>query len=450
MLRKFKKQDLIFLAIIALTQVVFFLLAFHFKKIYWGDSGEYIQEAVNIKDHFFFYCGNLALPITEEYMTMRPPLYPLFLSLVYLFAVNNWVVLASQNIISIISIMLVRDTIFKMGFNKKYDWLLLLLIIMYPAQFIFSNVVYADILLQAFVVIYFRNFVLFVLHKKWKYALWMSLALIGGAMVKPVFYPFTIVHFAALLIIAYNQKAKLAVALSISLLPVLVFLIYCSWNKERTGKFHFSSMEAINADYNCFEYNKYQFGAIKANQLYEDQRKYIATIRPYKARYDTSVKMAKQFIGERFWSYAFFHLAHTCRSLIEPGKNELDIFTGSFSLIKPDLEKTINNGFYATLRIRGWRGMGEYIHNNKSMPIVILILFFNCVRLLGFIFCMFYRKISLTIRLFVFILIAYFAMTVGPVALTHYFLPVSLIMIGSAVLGFQRFLEKRKADLKSV
>jgi hypothetical protein len=446
---KFKKKDYLFLAIILVVQIVFYLMAYHFKKIYWGDSGEYIQEAVNIKDHFFFYCGNLALPISEEYMTMRPPLYPLFLSLVYLFVVSNWVVLAIQNIISIISIMLVRDTIIQLGFNEKYDWLLLFLVIMYPAQFIFSNVVYSDILLQAFVVIYFRNFVLFVLKKKWKYALWMSLALIGGAMVKPVFYPFTIVHVVILLVMAFILKAKLIRVLSIALLPVLVFLLYSSWNNGRTGKFHFSSMEAINADYNCFEYNKYQLGAIKANQLYDDQRNYIATLKPYKARYDTSIKIAKQFIAARLPGYALFHLVHTCRSLIEPGKNEIDVFIGDFSLINPNLEKTINNGFYATLRVKGWRGMGEYIRRNNSMPAVILIVIFNCVRLLGFILFVCSRRILFAVRALAFILVAYFATTVGPVACTHYFLPVSLIMAGCAVLSIQLFLEKRKNSVKT-
>ncbi len=381
-------------------------------------------------------------------MTMRPPLYPLFLCFIYLFVINNWLVLAIQNIISLVSIMLLRDTIIQLGFNRKYDWLLLLLIIMYPAQFIFSNVVYADILLQFFTILYFRNFVLLALYKKWKYALWMSVALICGAMVKPVLYPFTLVHILALLIIAYTQKAKFIRAFGIALLPTFVFLLYCCWNNERTGKFHFSSMEAINSDYNCFEYNKYQLGAIEANKLYDSQCNYIASLSPYKARYDTSIKIAKQFISERFGGYFVFHLVHAARSVIEPGKNEIDLFTGSFSLINPDLEKTVNNGFYATIRLKGLAGLGAYMRANNSMPLVILIILFNCARLLGFIFFVLNRKILLAARLFVFVLIAYFAMAVGPVACTHYFLPASLIMIGSAVAGFQQIWEKRKNTMK--
>ena len=93
-----------FVAVIALVHLVFFLLACYYRRIFMGDSFEYIYEAVNIKDALFFYSGNPAMPIEAEYMTQRQPLYPIFLLSVYFFSINNWVVLVLQNLLSIFNI----------------------------------------------------------------------------------------------------------------------------------------------------------------------------------------------------------------------------------------------------------------------------------------------------------------------------------------------------------
>src|ERR1041385_4801955 len=96
----FTRKDKIFIGVIALVHVAFFLVALCFKRIYMGDSFEYIYEAVNIKQYFFFYSGNPAMPIEPEFMTQRQPLYPLFLLFVYMFSVNNWIVIVLQNLLS--------------------------------------------------------------------------------------------------------------------------------------------------------------------------------------------------------------------------------------------------------------------------------------------------------------------------------------------------------------
>ena len=70
---KFNRRDKIFIGIIVLVHVVFFLLAYGYKRIYMGDSFEYIYEALNIKKYFFFYSGNPAMPIVPECMTQRQP-----------------------------------------------------------------------------------------------------------------------------------------------------------------------------------------------------------------------------------------------------------------------------------------------------------------------------------------------------------------------------------------
>src|SRR5580698_199097 len=133
---KFSKQDKIFIGIIVLVHALFFLLACSYKRIYMGDSFEYIYEALNIKNYFFFYSGNAVMPLTPEYMTQRQPGYPLFLLSIYLFTINNWTVIVLQNLLSVFNIYYARKIFLKLGFQKKYDWLLLIFVIAYPAQFI--------------------------------------------------------------------------------------------------------------------------------------------------------------------------------------------------------------------------------------------------------------------------------------------------------------------------
>jgi len=115
----FNKQDKIFIGIVVLVHAVFFIMACVFKRIYMGDSYEYIYEALNIKRYIFFYSGNPAMPITPEYMTQRQPLYPLFLLGVYTFAINNWIVLLLQNCISVFNVYYLRKVITKIGYNQR-------------------------------------------------------------------------------------------------------------------------------------------------------------------------------------------------------------------------------------------------------------------------------------------------------------------------------------------
>ena len=81
-MKPYGKTDRIFFVAAVLIHSLFYLLALHYQRFFNGDSFEYIQEAFNIKEHFFFYSGNPALPVKEEYMTLRTPGYPLFLLLI--------------------------------------------------------------------------------------------------------------------------------------------------------------------------------------------------------------------------------------------------------------------------------------------------------------------------------------------------------------------------------
>ncbi|OJW81085.1 MAG: hypothetical protein BGO69_03210 [Bacteroidetes bacterium 46-16] len=437
------KKDLRFTCILILVHFTGFLLAMHYTRIYMGDSFEYIYEAVNIKHNFFFYSGSPAMQVTEEYMTQRQPLYPFFLLAVYVFGINNWVVLLLQNIVSVFNVYLSRELFVRLGYNKKYDWLLLLFVITYPAQIIYANTIAPDILLQTFVVLYVYYFVLLIKEKKSRYGLYMSLALIAGLFVKPVLYPFAAVHIILLGVFAYSQKRAVMELALASLLPICAVLLYNTWNYERTGKFHFSSNQAFNALYYYYLFERDHYGAPQADSFLQAERARITAMPGYRERYDYANARGSQLLKNNFVPYSLFHLKNSLRYFIEPGKAEIDLFTGKLSYGK--LYSGKGAGFYSTWEQEGLRGMPGYFRNNPSMAIVIIVLLFNCIRIAGTGLIFFNKRIPSSVRFFLLLFICYFAATTGPIANTRYFLPLSLLVSGCAAMSYQNIIARKQS-----
>lgn len=441
---KFKpgRKNLRFLLLLILVHGIFFAIALTYKRIYMGDSFEYVYQALNIKRHFWFYSGNPALPFEAEYLTIRPPLYPLFLAFVYLFAMNNWVVVFLQNLISIFNIIYLRDTIRKTGYKRRYDYILMAFVMLYPSQFINANTIAPDILLQTCVLVYFRYFVLLVTEKKWRHAYWMSLALIAGFLVKPVLYPFTIVHCIIILLLAAYMRYGLFRSSLAAVMPLCVLLVCIGVNKQRTGKAHYSSNQAFNAIYYYYFYFSDKEGLAKADSFLDAERGKIAAMSEFKDRYDYANQRGMELLRQNFFPYMAYHIKHSLRLLIDPGKAEWDMFTGRLTLGK--LYSKEQTGFYATIKRDGVAGLGDYIERNPSFAPMMIVLFFNLLRLAGMCLFLFNRRYAWRIRLFVFCFVGYFAITTGPIANPRYFIPVSLIAIGTATMGYQRLLAGRK------
>lgn len=426
-----------------LIHAVFFVIALYCKKIYNGDSYEYIYMALNIKERLWFYAGNPALPVTEEYMTIRVPGYPLFLLLTYIFSVNNWVVLVLQNLLSIINIYYLRNTIRRIGYTRKYDFILIALIALFPSQFINANTIAPDILLQTCVLVYFRHFVLMVRYKEWRHAWWMSWGLIAGLFVKPVLYPFVFCHIIIILFMAMYIKGKKLVPVTNALLPLVCVWLYMFWNYQRTDKLHFTSNQSFNAIYYYYFYYNDTYGREEADRFLNNERDKMAAMPEFKDRYEYANKRGIQLLKENFVPYMGYHIRQGARLFIDPGKGELDMFTGRLTL-GTLYDSKVQNGFWVTIKKQGWAGLEAYVDRNPSFPIAMVIVAFNIMRLIGLILFAFASKINIRIRLFTLFFLAYFAITTGAIAHTRYFIPVSLIAIGCSVMGYQLSLQQLK------
>ncbi len=434
------RADLRFLLSLIAVHTLYFIAAMYYGCIYNGDSQEYIDMAHNISKGWL-YAGDLSRPLQAELLTLRPPGYPLFMGLIYLVVKSNWAILIVQNALSIFNIMYLRYAIRSIGYTRRYDWVLLAFVLIYPSQYINTNNITPDLLLQTTVILYFSSFIRFVLHKNWRYALYMSLWLIVGLMIKPVSYPLVYIHALAMLLAGVIVYKDLLHSFLCAILPVLVVIGYGYFNFHRTGRLHFSSTQSFNAIFYYFNYYKETKGPDEARSFLDRERATIDTMGLFSDRYNYANRRGMQLLKQNFGGFMLYHSKHSVRMLIEPGKGEIDMFTGRLTLEKLyDLHD--KSGFYATMKEKGANGLQDYVARNPSFPIAMVVLAFNLLRLAGMLLFFFSRRIDIRIRVFAFLLIAYYVFVAGAIAHIRYFMPVSLIAMGCAAIGFQLQLQR--------
>jgi hypothetical protein len=405
-----------------------------------GDSWEYVTAGYNILDRGWLYSGSPSMPVLKEYMTQRTPLYPAFLAGVYALGGTNWTAIFVQGLLSVASLMLLRGTFMRIGHSPRYDWLLLLLLLTFPPQLIHAMWVEPEALLQLFTVLYFRSWVLLVQQKNTRHAWVMSAWLVFGLFTKPVMYPFVAMHAVLLMAAGFRWKLSKTILLA-ALLPVVAVLGYRQGNKARTGHAHFSSNQAFNALYYAYPYMARHHGTDSAAHWIADHRAAIAFMPRFTDRYAYAEHIGQWFLRKELAGYMPFHLLGSARLLVDPGKADMDLFTGRltygklYGIVHPGIEVNAPRHEHTISR---WR--------QPTMWLAVGVLLFNLLRLGGVAVFLGDKKQGRTMRFFLALLILYFAALAGPIAVPRYLLPVWPLMAGAAALGWSRILARRNSS----
>jgi hypothetical protein len=432
------KRDLIFVAILVLVHLLFFIFAVYNNNYYplagfnfkLTDPYQYLTEAKNIIEQGIFYCGDLNKPINFDFYTLRPPVYPLFLSVFYLLKAPLYVIIFFQNIISISAIFLVRKTIILFNYKKKYDTLFIGLLLLTPSQFIYANTIFSEVLLQFFIVLMFRYIVLFSKFKNKKYLFWYSVALVSATFTKPVMYLFVVPSLFYMIYMSYKIKKVYPVVLS--LVPVLAVLLLMSWNHKRTNTYQYSSIQTINLlNYNTRLFVMSKKGSVFADKFLDSIHNKADKIQDYAERTAYLNKASQNYLCHNLLGYGFYHLQGSVFAMIDPGRFDISNF---FLLNTKNVKQ---KGILFHLNNGGFFSVVKFLSNTYSLPLLLflgLILFFNIFKLVSLILFVFNKKIDLNFKIIVLGLLLYIILLAGPVGASRYMMPLVPIVIGVVLI----------------
>ncbi|MBO3271384.1 hypothetical protein [Hymenobacter defluvii] len=415
--------------------ILFFGVQLHQRTYFFPDTDRYRMEAVNIREAGEFYAQ--PLPATgakkpQEY-TIRPPGYPLFLlALDTPSARFPFVALVVQNLLSLLNLGLLARWLQQFRLLPA-QWVFLLLgVCTYPAQLIYANVLMSEMLLQTCVVLLWLSAVAAWETQQMRYALAVAATATAAMLVKPVFYPFSIVvllvgSWAAL------RWRRLPVAV-VAALPLAVALLYQGWNYQRTGLFHFSSIATINLlHYNTEGVLRRTEGAVVADH-------FIDTVEAEAHRRYATFAQQQQHIRARsmavLWeypvTYARIHLTGMVNCFLDPGRFDLVHF---FKL--PGQE---GRGLLGQYTVYGYKGMARYIWRLPLglLSALLLVAVGNVVRLLAFGLFLFQRQYALFVRLSAAGILLYVAFLTGPLGAARFAVPVFPLLVVGATLGSRK------------
>jgi hypothetical protein len=371
-------------------------------NFYLVDSYEYIEVAKHIIQGNYF--------ITEDpIISRRPFVYPLFLALT--FTLNPFLIVFFQSILLFLSFYFFYKTI---DFYKiKNEYLLLILVLLTPAIFIYSQLVMSELLVLFLITVLFY---LLIVHFEWKNIKYAQLIITLLAFTKPVFYPFVFVNLAIMLIYFFKVKRFNFWVL----LPVLSVLLYINYNQNKFSYKHFSSME----NKNLIHYNLYYFKAKNESKEIADQ--WISNVNKELEGKNENEKnellknIAHQEIKKNFLSYTFYHISTGIRGVFDPGRFDLMTF----------VEK--EDGKQGFLEILNGNKPFSSLFSKKSLLFIYFLLIPIFVTLLfkWFHFFKFYltKKRSFSEYYFL-VFIGYYILITGPVNCSRYMMPLQLVLI---------------------
>ncbi len=430
MLKKYR----IVLLVVVLLQLAFLGYQLVSQNYFLDDSEEYIRAADNLISDGMLYSGETDQMLDPALYTKRLPGYPAFLVLVRLFTTSMVPVVILQMLLSLASILLMLK-IFSP--DKQGRGILLALLVLFPAQYIYSNMVMTEILFQFVLMLAAFRLYRYIRTEKigllWLY----QLLLIVAILIKPVMYLFIVPNVILFIVLYYKSRQRLV--LISSFLPVIFVIILGGVNQQRTGYYHISSIQQINlVDYNLYYFLMNRDGKEVASAAKERIHAACGAHIEFKERSECLTDSVTTVIKEDLKGYALFHLKGMARFFIDPGRFDIYNFFG--------IEREHGKGFLYHLNEGGLKGAWSYFISQPVLVVIALILIalVNLLRLFGFLVFLFNRSFKPEFRLFLFFLVAFLAFATGPLGASRFMLPVVLLMTGAAAVQYGKWIHNKK------
>ena len=426
MLRKYR----ILLLAVVLLQLAFLSFQLVSQNYFLDDSEEYIRTADNLINEGMLYCGDTDEPADPALYTKRLPGYPAFLVLFRLFTTSMVPVVILQMLLSLASLLLMLK-IFSP--EKQGNAILLALLVLFPAQFIYSNMVMTEVLFQFVLMLAAFRLYRYIQTERigllWLY----QLLLIVAILIKPVMYLFIVPNVILFIVLYFKSRQRLV--LISSFVPVIFVIILGGVNQQRTGYYHISSIQQINlVDYNLYYFLMDRDGEDAASATKEQIHATCDAQIDFKERSECLTDSATSVFKEDLKGYALFHLKGMIRFFIDPGRFDIYNYFG--------IERESGKGFLYHLNEGGLKGAWRYFISQPVLVIILLLLIalVNLLRLFGFLAFLFNRSFKLEFRLFLFFLVAFLAFATGPLGASRFMLPVVLLLTGGAAVQYGQWI----------
>jgi 4-amino-4-deoxy-L-arabinose transferase-like glycosyltransferase len=420
-----------YLLFISLLHLVFFILAITVGDIFLLDSIDYTFQAENFKNEGSFYASDLSKKIIPHYFSKRPPFYALFIWAITSITPSLYAVLFIQNILSICSAYMVYKLL-KENFNvpKPALWAGILWVV-FPNQLLYANMIMTETLLQFFITAAFYTFIKFLEKpEKWQYIWLNNIVLALAVLTKPVMLYFWVINLLLLVVVGIKLR-KFWLPLPVLLIPAIMF-IWMEDNKKTTGYRHYSSITHINLkDYNSRYFLMSKYGEQVADSTLSQINAKVATLPTYKEQSIYIKDTTTHIILNHFWSYGLFHARGMLNFMGDPGRFD---YVNFFSI-----KQTDDLGLLHYLSKGNWGELKQFLSTQPLWLILVLLftMIANGVVLVSALLVLLVRNMSLFIKLYLIVFIAYIWFLTGPIGAARFKVPIYPLIIIAAALGWE-------------
>ena len=317
-------------AMLAITHLLGMGWALHERNWYFADTDRYQQMALNVVEHHeaFARPWNGAKPQGQQVQefTIRPPGYPLVVALLGGLGSKPVMLLMVQNVLSLLNIGAILSWWKKRVRPTQWQWMGgIVLVLSFPSQIIYANAMMSEMLLQTAVLVLTGCLSAFMMGGKPRYFGASCVALVAALLIKPVFYPLATGIAVLGTVVAYRYKDyRLAI---IGAGPLLAVFLYMSWNMQRTGFFHFSSIAEINLlHYNAAGLVRLTEGADREDQWVSQVLRQANAEPTFASRQSTIRRLSMAELAKHPVVYAKQHVRGMGVFFLDPGRFDISQF----------------------------------------------------------------------------------------------------------------------------
>jgi len=410
------------------------------NNILVSDASQYHQLALGILENKSF----------AEFGAFRTPIYPMFLSFVYLlFGQAIWLVVFLQIIMDLFIALLIFS-IGKIVFDRRVGLWASLIYALSPLAVSLSVFVGTEVLFSFLFAIFIYLFVGFVETKNIINYVWLGLVLGLATLTRPIstFLIWPLAFFVWL----FQRKSKYIWVLVLVVI-VSFFVVLSFWQIRNYKEYNHYSLSTIDG-YNLLNYNVAPLNSdIEGITLVEARAKFGAMLsgigegNPF-IKSEMQKRVAIGYIFDNPVSYFKFHLKGSLNMFLGTAKNYIMNVFGWEVTARPNqaLTQNIWNRFWSIVRSS----------SKEFVLFIFLALFqFSCyiLALLGFIISFKENKRLKIFVLFFLVIILYFSAVTGVVGSPRFRYPllavISLFSAKGIVFLINKFKERKSMNFSN-